>query len=167
VQHECDEYFNAPDRNFKDTDEAFRIRTSGDAVWLTYKGPKLPGEVKTREELELSLQVEVEQLRQLLLALRFRPVATVAKQRELFELTRDGFSLSICLDTVQQVGEFVEIEALAEPSQAEAASRVVQELARELGLTDVVRRSYLGLVLEAQGRESSGSPTLAAVRVNS
>lgn len=37
---EEDHYFNAPDRDFAKTGEAFRIRRIGEKNFLTYKGPK-------------------------------------------------------------------------------------------------------------------------------
>src|SRR5438105_8557348 len=44
---ERDHYFNAPDRDFAATNEAFRIRRSGNESRLTYKGPRLAGPAKT------------------------------------------------------------------------------------------------------------------------
>src|SRR5690242_2356685 len=52
---EADHYFNAPDRDFAQTDEAFRLRRIGPKNLLTYKGPKSPGLVKTRAEIEVPL----------------------------------------------------------------------------------------------------------------
>src|SRR5262245_43521447 len=53
---EADHYFNAPDRDFAHTDEAFRLRRIGEANFLTYKGPKHGGPVKVRTELEIPLR---------------------------------------------------------------------------------------------------------------
>src|SRR5579859_2774691 len=52
---ESDEYFNAPDRDFARTDEALRIRRIGEANFVTYKGPKLDAQTKTRTEIEVPL----------------------------------------------------------------------------------------------------------------
>ena len=56
VHEEADHYFNAPDRDFAQTGEAFRLRRVGSANYLTYKGPKQRAEVKVRTELEIALQ---------------------------------------------------------------------------------------------------------------
>src|SRR5947199_9193897 len=52
---EADHYFNAPDRDFARTDEAFRLRRVGGENRITYKGPKQGGPAKTRTEIELPL----------------------------------------------------------------------------------------------------------------
>jgi inorganic triphosphatase YgiF len=52
---EEDHYFNAPHRDFAQTDEALRIRRIGPHSQLTYKGPKHAGPTKTRTELEVPL----------------------------------------------------------------------------------------------------------------
>lgn len=45
---ESDRYYNAPDRDFAQTDEALRIRQVGDESQLTYKGPKQGAPTKSR-----------------------------------------------------------------------------------------------------------------------
>ncbi|HTU22651.1 MAG TPA: class IV adenylate cyclase [Gemmataceae bacterium] len=153
-QTETDHYFNAPDRDFARTDEAFRLRRIGPANFLTYKGPKQPGTVKVRTELEIPLRDGVEaakQMMQLLAHLGYRPVAVVRKHRRYYHLERGGFALSVCLDEVEQLGRFVEVEIVAPEEQAEAARSVLAESAAELGLTQLERRSYLNLLLSAQG----------------
>ncbi|MFB0544890.1 MAG: class IV adenylate cyclase, partial [Asgard group archaeon] len=37
---DVDLYFNAPHRDFMETDEAFRVRRRDDEIIVTYKGPK-------------------------------------------------------------------------------------------------------------------------------
>src|SRR5689334_3657260 len=46
-REEEDQYFNAPDRDFRQTDEAVRLRRVGSANKLTYKGPKRDAATKT------------------------------------------------------------------------------------------------------------------------
>ncbi|MEZ6108510.1 MAG: class IV adenylate cyclase [Pirellulaceae bacterium] len=50
---QADYYYNHPARDFRETDEAFRIRVSGEDLNLTYKGPRLDSRIKTRSEIEL------------------------------------------------------------------------------------------------------------------
>jgi adenylate cyclase class 2 len=150
--NEADHYFNAPDRDFARTDEAFRLRRIGTANWLTYKGPKRPGAVKIRTELEIALRdgdEAAEQMIQLLTLLGYRSVAVVRKHRRMFHLERGGFALTICLDEVEQLGRFAEVEILAPEEQVETARIVLADVAGELGLTALERRSYLGMLLAA------------------
>ena len=151
---EGDIYLNAPDRDFARTGEAFRLRRIGAHNYLTYKGPKQPGPVKTREELEIAMPEGVEaatQYLRLFAHLGYRVVTTVSKLRRSATWQREGFDLTLCLDEVDGLGTFAEVEVLADPAQVDAARALVQTVAGELGLTHVEPRSYLGMVLEGQG----------------
>lgn len=148
---EADHYFNAPDRDFARTDEAFRLRRIRSHNFLTYKGPKHPGAVKVRTELEIPLcdgEEAAEQFMQLLAHLGYRAVAVVRKQRRLYHVERGGFALSICLDEVEKLGRFAEVEIIAPEEQVEAARSVLADTAAALGLTNLERRSYLNLILK-------------------
>ena len=145
---EADHYFNAPDRDFAATDEVFRIRRVGPESRLTYKGPKLPGAVKTRTEIEVPLAGPFEVVERFFLALGYKPVAVVRKFREEFALARRGFAMHVCLDEVPKVGRFVEIEIVAPEAERAAADAAVQEVVGILGLTTPEKRSYLRMVLE-------------------
>lgn len=154
IRQEEDHYFNAPDRDFAQTGEALRIRFVDPQATLTYKGPKEKGEVKTREEIEVPLAAGKEHLdrqRAMLLALGYRLVAIVRKKREMFEVQRNSFSLQICLDELESLGQFVEIEVLASAETRYAAQAVVRQTALELGLEMIEPRSYLRLFLEKAG----------------
>src|SRR5262245_45734336 len=80
---QVDTYFRHPARDFRQTDEALRLRQSGDESFITYKGPRIDQETKTRRELELPLPrvPACEQFAELLTALGFTTVATVRKTR--------------------------------------------------------------------------------------
>src|SRR6185312_8828764 len=91
---EADHYFNAPDRDFARTDEAFRLRRVGARNFLTYKGPKQDAHVKIRTELEVPLpdgDEAADQFQQLLRHLGYRFVAVVRKHRRLYHLERGGY----------------------------------------------------------------------------
>jgi adenylate cyclase class IV len=61
--------------------------------------------------------------------------------------------VTVCLDTIEGIGSFVELEQLAEESMAGEVSVRLANLAEELGLLEPEPRSYLGLVLRnAQGK---------------
>jgi adenylate cyclase class 2 len=150
---DADHYFNAPDRDFARTDEAFRLRRIGRANYVTYKGPKRDAQTKTRTEVEVPLAEGDEAARdfaRLLTHLGYRPTAVVRKRRTVYHLKRGGFSLEVCLDEVESLGPFVELEILAPEEQLEKARAVLLETAGQLGLKTSERRSYLELLLEKQ-----------------
>ncbi|TWT77727.1 CYTH domain protein [Posidoniimonas polymericola] len=145
-----DTYFRHPSRDFAQTGEALRIRRTGDQAVVTYKGAKLDREVKTRPELEFPLFDGGDPQQELFGLLGFVQVADVAKHREAYQLTRGGLQLEVALDTVADVGTFAEVEAIAEQDAVAAAQAAVQQLAADLGLTDLEPRSYLRMYLEGR-----------------
>jgi adenylate cyclase class 2 len=151
---DADYYFNAPDRDFAATDEALRLRRIGEQNFVTYKGPKRDALTKTRTEIEVALApgaAAADDFSRLLVHLGYRPVAVVRKARRIFHIHRDGFSMEITLDDVEEVGRFAELEIQAPEEQLDAAREVVLRTAAELGLTAGERRSYLELLLAARG----------------
>lgn len=153
-RRERDHYYNAPDRDFRTTDEVFRLRIVNDAGVLTYKGPKRGGGVKTRPEIEVPLAAGADTLadmEKLILALGYRPTAVVTKQRETYALDRDGFELHLCFDHLGAVGRFIEIEIVADEGRAAAAEAVIRAVATDLNLTEHEPRAYLRMVLDAKG----------------
>jgi len=153
---EEDQYLNAPDRDFRITGEAFRLRRIGSSNRITYKGPRLAGEVKMRPEMELSLpdgDAAYADFLRLFVQLGYRPVAVVRKHRRACRLRRDGHDLEICLDDVDGVGRFAEVEVLAEEGGADAAREVLLKTAAELGLSKVEKRAYLTMWLQLHGGE--------------
>lgn len=148
---EADHYFNAPDRDFGKTDEALRVRRIGAKNRVTYKGPRRQGPAKTRTEIEVGLAdgaPAAEDFCRLLVCLGYRPTAVVRKQRVGYRFQRDTFDLEVCLDTVEQLGRFVEVEIVALEEKLAFAQQVLQSVAGELGLSNPERRSYLEMVLE-------------------
>jgi adenylate cyclase class 2 len=148
-----DDYFNAPHRDFAQSDEALRIRRIGSHNAITYKGPRTDKHTKTRVEIEVPIASGDEaahDLARLLSSLGFRSTASVRKHRSVYEFSRDGFTVQACLDRVEEVGTYVELEIMAEDSRFEPARDVVLKCAAELGLSTMERRSYLELLLEAR-----------------
>ncbi len=172
---QADTYFDAPHRDFAETDEALRVRRVAtaaeqferDAVEggltatinavldgesrdegesrVTYKGPLLEAESKSREEFETAVGSGAE-MREILSRLGFDPAATVRKVRETHHV--DDFE--VLLDAVEGVGEYVEVETEVETDgEVEAAREDAYVLLRRLGLDpdDQIRTSYLGLKL--------------------
>jgi len=154
---EVDRYFNHPARDFAETDEAVRVRRKGDQHLVTYKGPKIDTTTKTRREIELPLPGEegtVEAWSEWLTALGFRVVGEVCKQRRRAHVEHDGRSIEVTLDQVDSLGEFVELELVADEEGLNAARACIASLAESLGLTTSERRSYLTLVLAKREAES-------------
>ena len=150
-RREADHYYNAPDRDFAQTDEALRLRRSGPHNCLTYKGPKIDAQTKTRTEIEVSLvdgDTAAADLCRLLEHLGYRPVAVVRKERVGYHCTRQGFDVHVTLDTVADVGRFVEAEIMAEEERLTEAREVLLRLIADLGLHTTERRSYLEMLLE-------------------
>jgi adenylate cyclase class 2 len=76
----------------------------------------------------------------------------VRKVRRAFHLVRDGRPMEVVLDRAEGLGDFAEVEALAEDEDLGSAQAAVLGLARELGLERVEPRSYLRMILERDGR---------------
>ena len=150
TRKDTDHYFNAPDRDFAFTDEAFRIRCIGVRNLLTYKGPKRDKQTKTRTELELPIADGPDAATtavRMLTHLGYRPVAVVTKTREVYRFQRDGFRIEACFDDVGSIGRFVELEIQAEDANYESAKTVLLATATALGLQEQERHSYLELLL--------------------
>jgi adenylate cyclase class 2 len=169
---QVDTYYDAPHRDFAETDEALRLRTErreegdtggidGDTrspgdesgstatTKLTYKGPLVEEASKTREEHETAVG-DGDSAAAIFEGLGFEPAATVEKERTAFDL--DGYTVT--LDRVDGLGEFVEVEAEAEDSdEVEGVREGVVDILRRLGLDpgEQIRTSYLGLLLDANG----------------
>jgi adenylate cyclase class 2 len=154
-KRETDLYYAHPARDFAVTDEALRIRRSGDANWITYKGPKIDATTKTRREIDLPLPGGPEgyaSWASLVEALGFRPVAEVSKERRKALVAWEGRRVEVSLDRVHDVGTFVELELVTDADDVASAKSCIASLAQRLGLSGSERRSYLELLLERQGR---------------
>ena len=146
-EHQRDVYYNAPHKDFVETDEALRIRkipeNGKNTVILTYKGAKLDDVSKTRKEIEVEVS-DADKMDLILENLDFRSVATVKKDRDIYHL--DEFIIT--LDTVYKVGTFVEIEIEAqENDDTTIPLNKIFETYKKLGIEEgFERRSYLELM---------------------
>jgi adenylate cyclase class 2 len=142
---QADTYFAHPQRDFRATDEALRLRQDDDTLRVTYKGPKLDPPRKTREEIEFALAADLATATTLLERLGFRPAAIVRKHRVEWHVPGDP-PATLALDQVAGLGTFCEIEVAAQDvGAARAALEVVQ---RRLGLEHLapIPDSYLELL---------------------
>lgn len=146
TENHRDLYFNSPLRDFKESDEALRIRIKEEGARLTYKGPKLDKETKSR--LELTVKIDSpEEMEKILRALDFMRSAEVTKRRTKYALDE----AVVALDDVVGLGSFVEIEISGDEDWEMQASKALALLGR-LGLGESIRSSYLELLAE-KGRQ--------------
>jgi adenylate cyclase class 2 len=140
--HEHDVYYNAPHRDFAETDEALRVRYAGGNAVVTYKGAKIKNlGLKAREELNTSVE-SGEVFGQILTRLGFTMTAEVNKWRETYRF-RDA---SIALDEVESLGTFIEIEVIAD-TEMQSATETIDKIKKELGISgEAILASYLELL---------------------
>ncbi len=139
-----DIYFQHPCKDFKITDETLRLRKMNNEFFLTYKGPKIDKETKTREEIELKTD---EKILDLLKNLGFSIAGAVRKIRKNYRIN----DMVISLDNVENLGHFVEIETFGD---LETGKEKILKMASDLGLNSLERRSYFELMVgEKDGQD--------------
>jgi adenylate cyclase class 2 len=135
-------FFDTPRGELRDAGKGLRLRLARDLVTgavkaiVTFKGPRRPGAVKSREEIETQV-TDPDSMIAILRALGFEQALSFEKKRESWRL--DGCQVE--LDEVPYLGTFVEIEG---PSEASIAA--VQQ---KLGLAGKpnIQDAYVGLLL--------------------
>lgn len=147
VENHLDLYFNSPFCDFAGTDEALRIRIKEEGARLTYKGPKLDSETKSR--LELTVQVDDPKvLESILESVGFSRAAVVKKRR-----TKYGLKEAVlAVDDVEGLGTFIEVELSGDEDWA-AQKRTALDILARLGLAQSIRKSYLELLNEVERRD--------------
>ncbi len=143
ILHQRDVYYEHPCKSYAETDEAVRVRHENGRIFMTYKGPKIDRTTKTREEIEFQVPEDAELF---LEKLGFVRKTEVIKERRLYHYM--GFE--VCVDHVRGLGVFIEIERQGE---AEKERPKVMALAGEMGLEELITKSYLEMLLE----KSSGA----------
>ncbi len=147
---QLDTYYNHPMRDFAKTDEALRIREAEDRTFFTYKGPKIDTVTKTREEIKVQVENSYSIL-EILIKLGFKEVLRVKKHRKKFLYNE----FTICLDSVENLGDFVEMEtSVSSETPEEKVSGIrgnILKTMEEWGLLELERKSYLELLLAKTG----------------
>lgn len=154
VNVQSDEYLNDPLRDFAKQDKALRIRSNDGRYFMTFKGPCLDAVAKIRHEIEMPLESEAcaKQLKQAFLGIGFVAVAKVSKRRETMSIFFKEENVEICLDEVEEVGSFVEVELVIEDDgDVESAKQTLLSLAEQVGLSGPIKTSYLELLLDGRG----------------
>ncbi len=137
---EEDIYFNHPCRDFRESDEALRVRRDVEGIKVTYKGPKIDAETKSREEIKLIVD-DYNKAVAIFLKLGFKKVRNIRKTRRIYRIDE----AIVCIDEVDGLGKFVEIEI--ESDSLEAKEKVFQ-IAEMLGYlrSEAITESYLEMI---------------------
>ena len=147
--YEKDTYYNSKQLDLKEADKALRIREHRDIdlkdtiFILNFKGPKIDTTTMTREESEFEVP-NFETCEKMLNGLGFFATGNVEKTR--IHYKKDN--VTCCLDSVTNLGEFLEIEIMAEESEYDVAISKIKDLLGKLGLgmSDTIRKSYLSML---------------------
>jgi adenylate cyclase class 2 len=122
---ETNTFFDTPTRSLLKEDRGLRLRTnknlaSGQSTHIiTYKGPRAPGAVKKREEIEVSVGNPSEAM-SLFEALGYSVTLSFEKRRETWQLD----DCTIELDDLPRLGTYLEIEGPSEDSVLALRSKV-------------------------------------------
>ncbi len=112
--------------------------------FVTYKGPKFEETSMTRKELEIPIEDDAA-MSGLLVALGYHPVPSVIKCRKYLVLDH----MTACLDSVEGLGEYLELEILVEQEEdRQQALQQIEERLLSLGysMQDTTRISYLSML---------------------
>ncbi len=138
-----DIYFNGIDRDFKETDEALRIRDEDGNFFVTYKGKKIDKISKTREEIEVKIE-DKEKMRQIFKKLGFKEVPPIRKIREIY---RKG-DMEASIDEVEGLGLFLELEkVISDINDKDEVLEEMMDILKALNISkdNIIRKSYLEL----------------------
>ncbi len=118
-----------------------RIRQEGDKVFLTYKGDNFK---KAGVWQEYDFLIKDSKKAELMIKdMGFDEVITVNKIRKEYSLN----SLNICLDEIEGLGQFIEIEYLSESSNSKKKHF---DLIKRLGIekNEIIHKGYVTMLLE-------------------
>ncbi len=151
---QSDEYFNHLQLRFELKDIALRIRQVDDLHILTFKGPNQDATTKIRTEVEVMLSEEdAGKMTEMFLGMGMYSVAKVSKTRDTILIRWQGTNVEVCLDAVEEIGCFVELEIVVEnEDDVPAAKQKLESLANKFGLEGAITTSYLEMLLDARGQ---------------
>jgi adenylate cyclase, class 2 len=151
---QSDEYFTPSHRNFVEPAFPFEwlsIRERNNHAILNYKHWYPENEEKSThcDEFEVELS-DAENMRKIFNSLNIETMVKVVKKREIYNHKGE---FEICLDEVDELGYFIEIEVKKEFGSIETANKKLIDFATEMGI-DVSKRNYRGypfLLMEKHG----------------
>ena len=146
-EESTDTYYEDIFGNLLQHNEWFRVRKetifNETEYSLTFKGPK-----EKDARTEFNIGVSSKDIYELLEVLGFTKLVVVEKRRSSYQRVMTPFVITVCLDDVLYLGQFVEIEILGDETQLEAARRLLYSTATLLGLTQQEDSSYAQMILK-------------------
>lgn len=149
---EEDTYFDNAASQMKNSHAALRIRkvtdcrTGAVTAVTTYKSRRLDAVSSTRKEYETEVK-DAEVFASILNGLGFYAVEPqVIKIRQEYSAFVNGYTMNACLDQVENLGSFLELEIVIEDGDnREKALAEIEKMLEKLGysLADTTTRSYL------------------------
>jgi adenylate cyclase class 2 len=138
---ETNTFFDTDDRSLLAADKGLRLRLKHNTDTgeidhiITYKGPRMPGPLKSREEVELAVEGAAEAVK-LFERLGFAKTLSFEKRRESWLLDK----CEIELDELPYIGNYVEIEG--------PDDHAVLEVRRKLNLSDreLIKYGYVAIL---------------------
>ncbi len=133
-----DTYYNAPHKDFRETDEVLRVRRVGSSYLLTYKGSREDDGTKARQEVEIPIDRGMDEI---LHKLGFSKGATLEKDREIYDLG----DVLVSVDDVEGLGRFIELET-TDYKHKERLFEILNNLGIERD--KVIVKSYMEMIEE-------------------
>lgn len=148
---EHDIYFDNEKGYVRENGCALRVRETKNLyskrvnAQINFKGKKLDSQTMTRQELETSVE-NADVCRRILEGIGYNPVIPkVVKIRQMLQKDK----VTACLDQVQDLGEFLELEILVETEEErEDALGRIEDILKQLGYSigDTLQTSYLSML---------------------
>lgn len=155
---ETNTFFDTPDRALYSQGKGLRVRymrglrETLEKTVITYKGPQMPGPLKSRPEHEITVTNPIDAV-SFLEAMGYNRTLTFQKRRESWKLGE----CTVELDEVPHLGCFVEIEGPDE--------HIVLEAREALGLSDapLIKSAYTNLLVEYMLKHAMTDPVITFV----
>lgn len=152
---ETDTYFDNQNGDIRSNDNALRIRETINHTknhtycQINYKGKKLDNKTMSRPEYEVEVS-SAEDMAKILSFLGYYPVSVQVKKNR---TTLRDVSLTACIDCVEGLGDFLELEAIvANEDQKDYELNRINGILAKLGysLADTTTTSYLSALQNMQ-----------------
>lgn len=119
--------------------EALRLRQSDRGTFITYKGPKITG--KSRKEIQLHV-LSGGDAEDLLTVLGYHKKSVIKKKRTEYKID----CATVSLDTVEGLGDFVEIEIMTHEDLLPSTLEKIRWIAKKLDVGPFINESYPELI---------------------
>ncbi len=142
-KYQHDILLDPPTADFSKTDQVLRIRNTNGNWKLDYKSPRMDNETRARKEFSLTIE-DGKQLKEIFAFMNFKIVGEIEKTRETYTLQH----ITIDLDSVTHLGDFIELEILGEEQNLEKHKKEIFQLLEELEIKEIIQKDYLELLWE-------------------